>query len=108
MRRAVGLCIHLAHATLLLIAALDDSRVRRSTRADVDRDAVDPRFTHDRAIEHIGSSITPTVQCPMPVWQPDHNVHFAALVIGVDPPAAGVTGATAYCVNPYVRSATYP
>jgi hypothetical protein len=108
MRRAVGLCIHLAHVVLLLVAALDDSRARWSPRAWADRVTSNPRVTwRDRAHERT-TDIVGVPQCPMPVWQPDRRVSYAALVIDVDPHADEVNSPRGSCVNPYVRVAVRP
>jgi hypothetical protein len=46
-------------------------------------------------------------RCPMPVWQPDPNVTYAAMVTGVDRVAAGVAR-PAPCINPYARIVAHP
>jgi hypothetical protein len=99
MRRAVGLCIHLAHVGLLLIAALGESRVRRSARMEIEPDLANEGLT----------AIAGAPQCSMPIWRPDPNVRYAALAIHVDPPAHdAATSRAAPCVNEYDRSAAYP
>jgi hypothetical protein len=107
MRQALGVLLHLAHVALLLIAVLDDSRVRRSTRPDLDRLARESSIAHyDPTRDQMEPDVASAPRCPMPVWQPNPNVTYAAMVIGVDRVAAGVAG-PAPCINPYARTAAH-
>jgi hypothetical protein len=92
MRRALVLSIHIAHVALLLITALDDARHRRSA----------PQLPTP-IVEFADASAVP--DCPMPVWRPDPNVRYAAMVIRVDPIDADRRAEAAPCVNSYAHAA---
>ncbi len=116
MRQVLGVAIHLAHLALLLIAMLDDSRVRRPTRL-VDRLVLEPRAVprypwyprYDRVVPDVAPEVAPAPRCPMPLWRPDPNVRYAVLVAQVGRPTGDFADqAGLACVNTYGRAAAYP
>jgi hypothetical protein len=113
MLRALGLSIHVAHVALhvalLLIAALDDVRDRRSllrpptgVRPFESSGAIGWQRSSDAAPYY------PAAHYSMPVWRPDPNVRYTAVVLEVDPAAADRRADAAPGVNRYAHAAAPP
>lgn len=105
MKRALAVSAHVAHVALLLIAALDDARDHQSP-AHARTGPVQPHDVATAGVINRARSADGAPHCPMPVWRPDPAVRYAAMVIGVDPAAAGPRPAPAPCVNSYSHAVT--